>query len=90
MLFSSIKSNRFIGDIYKHLNGRHQIGNYQNGWANISKLYVSPRAKSFVWAVMHGKMKTFDMLHSLNTGPTENFVFCGLAEETCEHIFVLF
>lgn len=37
--------------------------------------------------MVHGRVKTTEFFYSLNIGPSSLCIFCGLSEETAEHLF---
>lgn len=57
--FPTSKGNNLSSNIYKFLNSSLSKDQEWNGWANIWKLNVAPRAKTFIWFLAHGKIKKF-------------------------------
>lgn len=74
-------------NIYKFLNRTHGMNNQWCGWSNIWKLNVAPKAKNFIWLLMHDKIKTFEYLYRLNLGPPDPCIFYGLSLENIDHLF---
>ncbi|XP_039119691.1 uncharacterized protein LOC120255989 [Dioscorea cayenensis subsp. rotundata] len=87
--FPATCSNRLSSNIYKFLNKNSLVDQQWCGWSNIWKLAIAPKAKSFIWLLMHGKLKTYDYLYRLNLGPPDPCVFCGLTLESSNHLFRL-
>lgn len=87
--FPISKDNKLSSNIYKFLNCNIAEDQEWYVWANIWKLNVAPRAKTFVWLLKQNKIKTYEYLYKLNLGPPDPCVFCGLVLESSDHLFRL-
>lgn len=60
---------KLSSNIYKFLNKSPEVDQQWCGWSNICKLNVAPKTKTFIWMLMHDKIKTYKYLYCLNLGP---------------------
>lgn len=72
--------------VYEHINSTKAIIDSWKGWKQIWNLNVIPRVKTFTWKLAHGKLNIGAFLYSLNSGPYVNCHFCGLEEESADHV----
>ncbi|XP_039120733.1 uncharacterized protein LOC120257304 [Dioscorea cayenensis subsp. rotundata] len=69
------------------INHAHQ--DHWDGWGQIWRLKIAPRAKHFLWLLFHNGIKTYDFLYRLRLGPQTNCVLCSLVCEDAEHLLNL-
>lgn len=64
------------------------MGDYTSrGWNNLWKLNAAPRAKFFMWLLLHGMAKTFAFLHALNIVYDDCCILYGKKLENIEQFF---
>ncbi|XP_039142228.1 uncharacterized protein LOC120279366 [Dioscorea cayenensis subsp. rotundata] len=85
--FPESHGTKLSSSIYKFLSKNPCCGQQWIGWSNIWKLCVAPKTKTFIWLLMHNKIKTYDFMYRLNLGPPDPCVFCGLVLESSDHLF---
>lgn len=75
--------------IYSHLIQNAGQQETWDGWKNLWCLQTVPRAKHFIWLLLHNGIKTHEYLYRLNLGPQTLCSFCNLTFENVEHLFNL-
>lgn len=75
--------------IYSHLIQNAGQQETWDGWKNLWCLQTVPRAKHFIWLLLHNGIKTHEYLYRLNLGPQTFCSFCNLTYENAEHLFNL-
>lgn len=61
--FLKVKKTKLNTIIYSHLSNLAVQQDHWDGWANIWRLRIAPRAKHFIWLLFHNGVKTFDYLY---------------------------
>lgn len=72
--------------VYDTISSNAMCSNPWDGRNQIWKLCAILRVKFFIWKLIHGKLSTSALLYRLNIGPFSLCPFCGLEEETADHI----
>lgn len=75
--------------VYSHFNHCAAPHGAWDGWNNIWCLKIAPKAKHFIWLMLHNGVKTYDYLYNMNLGPQNFFIWCNLEYEIAEHLFNL-
>lgn len=77
------KVSTMFYSFFNHYVNQH---NTWDGWSNLWWLNVAPRAKHFIWFLLHNGIKTHEYLYRLRLGPQALCDFCKLEVETAEHL----
>lgn len=86
--WNRLSYNAYVASsVYNYLNSDSYSNDQWNGWHEIWRLPVIPRIKVHVQKLAHVKLPTYAHLYNLNIGPKNLCPFCGLENETVEHLF---